>query len=66
VVIPEREAFSRLLLHRNAIQDHIPDAYLTALQRLYQQLGAAQQAGPPAAAAGEPPRQQAPAPQQMG
>lgn len=38
VVIPEREAFSRLLLHRNAIQDHLPDAYMAALQRLRQQL----------------------------
>jgi hypothetical protein len=34
VVVPDREAFSRLLLHRNAIQDHIPDAYLAALHRL--------------------------------
>ena len=39
VVIPDREAFSRLLLHRNAIQDHIPDAYMAAMQRLRDQLG---------------------------
>lgn len=43
VVIPDREAFSRLLLHRNAIQDHIPDAYMAALERLQQQLMERQQ-----------------------
>ncbi len=34
VVEPDAEAFSQLLLHKNAIQDHIPDRYMEAIQRL--------------------------------
>ena len=34
MVAAGREAFSQLLLHRNAVQDHIPDAYFDALTRL--------------------------------
>lgn len=34
VVEAEREAFSQLLLHRNAIMDHIPDRYMEAIEAL--------------------------------
>jgi hypothetical protein len=34
VVMPERDAFSRLLLHKSAVTDHLPSAYVRALSEL--------------------------------
>jgi hypothetical protein len=34
IVEPARDAFDRLVLHRSALDDHVPDAYLAALRRL--------------------------------
>jgi hypothetical protein len=34
VVMPERDAFSRLLLHKTAVLDHLPSNYVKALTQL--------------------------------
>jgi hypothetical protein len=39
VVLPERDVFSRLLLHRTAVLDHLPSNYVKALTDMREAFG---------------------------